>query len=174
MTAVEPIVVVLMFDRSERGLRVVARLLIAMLQERLEVRNGVLPQRVRQDAALTNTFTNEGEIDLKRDRDLQVVDGQLVQMRVSHKNASDRHVEVKSRIDAASKSGKPASDAHKEDLARAETDVTKTEQGIAAKEKEKEEIRKRYADMKARYIALKGGPAPAPTAAAAPAAPAKK
>ncbi len=51
MAAVEPIVVVLMFDRSERGLRVVARLLIAMLQERLEVRNGVLPQRVRQEAA---------------------------------------------------------------------------------------------------------------------------
>ncbi len=51
MAAVEPIVVVLMFDRSERGLRVVARLLIAMLQERLEVRSGVLPQRVRQEAA---------------------------------------------------------------------------------------------------------------------------
>ncbi len=51
MAAVEPIVVVLMFDRSERGLRVVASLLIAMLQERLEVRNGVLPQRVRQEAA---------------------------------------------------------------------------------------------------------------------------
>jgi len=145
----------------------------ALAEQKADEKKRLAEQR-RQDAALTNTFTNEGEIDLKRDRDLQVVDGQLVQMRVSHKNASDRRAEAKGRMDATIKGGKPASDAQKDDLARAEADVTKAEQGIATKEKEKEEIRKRYADMKARYIALKGGGTPAPAAAPAPTAAAKK
>ena len=127
-----------------------------------------LTEQKRQDAALVNAFTDEKEIDLKRDRDLQVVDGQLTQMRVSHKNASDHYAEVKGRMDATMKSGKPATDAQKEDLARAEADMAKAEQGVVAKEKEKEDIRKRYADMKARYVLLKGGPAPAPAPASVP------
>lgn len=125
-----------------------------------------LAEQRRQDAALINTFSNEKEIDLKRDRDLQVVDGQITQMRVSHKNAAERHAEIKGRMDATTKGGKPATDAQKEDMARAESDKTRFEQSIAAKEKEKEEIRKKYADMKERYIALRGGPAPATPAPA--------
>jgi len=120
-----------------------------------------LAEQRRQDAALVNTFSNANEIDLKRDRDLQVVDGQLTQMRVSHKNAAERYNEVKGRMDGTMKSGKPATDTQKEDLARAEADKKRIEDNIAAKEKEKEEIRKKYADMKERYIALRGGPAPA-------------
>lgn len=122
-----------------------------------------LAEQRRQDAALINTFSNEKEIDLKRDRDLQVVDGQITQMRVSHKNASDRYNEVKGRMDGTIKSGKPATETQKEDLARAEAERTRLEQSIAEKEKEKDAIRKRYAEMKERYIALRGGP----TAAAA-------
>lgn len=133
-----------------------------------------LAEQKRQDTALINAFTDTKEIDLKRDRDLQVVDSQLIQLRVSHKNASDRQVEVKGRIEAAAKSGKPATDALIEDLARAEADNARTEQGVLAKEKEKEDIRQRYAEMKARFIVLKGGPAPAPSAVPAPTTAAKK
>ena len=129
-----------------------------------------LAEQKRQDAALLNTFTDEKEIDLKRDRDLQVVDTQLSQFRVAHKNAVDRLSEFKTRIQAAEKSKSAPSDYNKDELARAETDKAKAEQNIAAKEKEKEDIRKRYAEMKERYIMLRGGGAPAPTTAAAPAA----
>src|SRR5688572_9625547 len=126
-----------------------------------------LAEQRRQDAALVNTFSNEKEIDLKRDRDLQVVDTQLTALRLSHKSASARQADAKSRMaDAAkSKDGKP--DAAKDDMARADADMKKLEQDIAAKEKEKEDVRKKYSDMRERYIALRGGPAP--TAAAAPA-----
>ena len=126
-----------------------------------------LAEQRRQDAALINTFSNEKEIDLKRDRDLQVVNGQLTQLRVTHKNAAVRHAEVKKRMDGTLKSGKPATESQKEDLARAEDDMARAQQGVADKEKEQDEIRKKYAAMKARYIALKGGPAPAATPAAA-------
>ncbi len=125
-----------------------------------------LAEQRRQDAALIHTFSNEKEIDLKRDRDLQVVDGQLTQLRVTHKNAAARHAEAKSRMDETLKRGKPATDAQKEDLARAEADMSRAEQSVAAREKEKDDIRKKYAGMKERYIALRGGPAPATAASA--------
>ena len=126
-------------------------------------------EQQRQDQALINTFSNEKEIDLKRDRDLQVVDGQMTVVRVNHKNAVARHAEVKGRIDAGAKAGKPMSDAQKEDLARAQADMDKAELAIVTREKEKEDIRKKYADMKDRYILLRSGGTPAaPTTAAAP------
>jgi hypothetical protein len=136
-------------------------------QQMAEEKKRAAEQR-RQDQALLNTFTNEKEIDLKRDRDLQVVDGQITQLRVSHKNAAARHAEAKGRADAGAKAGKPISAGQKEDLERSQSDMTKAEQGIAVKEKEKEEIRKKYADMRARYTQLRsGGAPPAPTTAAA-------
>ena len=113
----------------------------------------------RQDAALINTFSNENEIDLKRDRDLQVLETQMTQQRVVHKNAIARLAEMKKRVEAAEKEKKPISDYNKEELARAEADRAKAEQGMAANEKEKADITKRYADMKQRYIMLRGGPA---------------
>jgi hypothetical protein len=125
-----------------------------------------LAERKRQDGALINTFSDAKEIDLKRDRDLQVTDTQLTQMRVAHKNATAREQEIKSRIEKAK--GTP-SEYNKDELARAEADKAKAEKGIAAKEEEMEDIRKRYAEMKQRYIQLKGGGTPAPKTAAAPA-----
>jgi chromosome segregation ATPase len=135
-----------------------------------------LAEQKRQDAALLNAFTNVKEIDLKRDRDLQVVDGQLTQLRVSHKNAADRQAEIKARMDATVKSGKPATETQKEDLAHAAADMAKAERSIAEREKEKEAINKRYADMKARYTTLKGGgtPAQSPASVPVPATAAKK
>ena len=129
----------------------------------------------RHDQALLNTFSNEKEIDLKRDRDLQVVDGQLTQLRVTHKNAADRQHDVQTRIDQTKKTGKPATAQQSEDLTRAQSDMEKAEQAMAGKEKEKDDIRKRYADMKDRYMKLRSGEVRSPAAAeAAPPKAAKK
>ena len=127
-------------------------------------------EQKRQDSALLNTYTNEKEIDLRRDRDLATVDGQITQMRVMHKNTASRVDEVKGRIDVTTKSGKPATDAQKQDLQRAEADLRKLEGNIADKEKEKDEIRSRYATMRARFVELKGGGSAAPAPTPAPAA----
>src|SRR4030095_3246872 len=112
-------------------------------------------EQKRQDTALLSTFSNEKEIDQKRDRDLQQLDLQLTQIRVSHKNASDRYTEAKARSDSGSKDVK-MSEALKEDLAKTAAERQRVEQQIAAKEKEKEEIRQRYADQKKRYLELSG------------------
>jgi hypothetical protein len=113
-------------------------------------------EQKRQDTALLNTFSNETEIDQKRDRDLQQNDIQLSQLKVSLKNASDRYNEVKGRSDAPSKDKKGAPDALKEELTKAAEDKQRLEQSVAYKEKEKEEIKVRYAEQKRRWLELRG------------------
>jgi chromosome segregation ATPase len=131
--------------------------------------NKRLAEQRRQDSALLNTFTSEKEIDQKRDRDLQQVDIQVGQLKVSIKNTADRYNEVKARADAAAKdkAGVPAT--LKDELAKATADKQRAEQNVAAKEKEKEEITKRYAEQKKRYLELKGeAPAASTTASGTP------
>jgi predicted nucleic acid-binding Zn-ribbon protein len=102
-----------------------------------------------------------------------VADRQITQLQAAQKNAIDRAADLRGRIDASEKAKKPVTDFIRDEAARAESDRERFEKGIAAKTREKEEISKRYARMKQRYTELSGG-TPAPTAATAPAAPAKK
>jgi chromosome segregation ATPase len=128
-----------------------------------------LDEQRRRDSALLNTYANEKEIDQRRDREVQVVEAQITQLRVLHTNAGIRHKEAKSRIEAVEKAKKkPPSDFLKDEVARAEADIAKLEENIAGKNKEIENIRARYAQTKQRYIDLRGG------SAQSAAAPAKK
>ncbi len=129
-----------------------------------------LADQKRQDTALINTFSSEKEIDAKRDRDLQPVDLQISQLKGSLKNANDRQAELKVRSAGYEKNKKPVPDNMKDEMARAAAETQKIEHAIAAKEKEKEEIRARYAEYRKRFAELKGTqqPAAAPTPAAGP------
>ncbi len=111
----------------------------------------------RKDMALLNTYVSVAEIDQRRDRELQEVDRQLNQFLGLHKSATARHSDAVGRLAAAEKAGKP-SDALKDEVARVETEKAKLERGIAAREKDKEEIRARYAETRRRFTELKGGP----------------
>jgi len=142
-------------------------------------------EQKRQDSALLNTFSNEKEIDLKRDREIQAIDNNLTQQRAALKVANERLAEAQQRatsFEKTNKDKKPVPAAIREDLSRAEGEKGRIEQDIATKEKSKQETTTTYAAYKKRYQELKGtapapaaaAPAPATTAATAPAAPAKK
>jgi chromosome segregation ATPase len=118
-------------------------------------------EQKRQDSALLNTYSNEKEIDQRRDRDLQQVDIQLGQMKTTLKTTTDRFNEVNGRADAAAKGKGGVSAGLKDELERATADKQRAEQNLAMKEKEKEEITKRYAEQKKRYLELRGDAAPA-------------
>ena len=118
-----------------------------------------IAEQKRQDAALLSTFSNEKEIDQKRDRDLQQADLQLSQLQVSLKNTTERYNDAKARSDSAK--DKKMAEALKEDVTKTAAERQRLEQQIAAKEKEKDEIRQRYAEQKKRYLELRGE---APTA----------
>ena len=121
----------------------------------------------RQDNALINTFANEKEIDVKRDRELQSLELQLGQLKGSLKNANDRQTEINARSDALEKSKKPVPDNVKAEKAQAAEETKKLQQRIAAKEKEMDEIRARYAEYRKRFSDLKGTQQPAASPAPA-------
>jgi len=126
-----------------------------------------LAEQQRRDSALLNTYANEKEIDQRRDREIQEVDRLLGQFEGLKKSATARREDAQGRVAAAEKARKP-SDALKDEVARAESEIAKFERSIAAKQKEREEIRARYAETKERYVALRAG------GAQSAAAPAKK
>ncbi len=144
-----------------------------------------IAEQKRQDSALLNTFSNEKEIDLKRDRELQALDNSLTQQRGALKVANERLADAQQRaaaFDKGNKDKKPMPQMIKDDLTRAEGEKGRLEQDIAAKEKEKQDTTTKYTAYKKRYQELKGTapaaatPAPATTATvpATAAAPAKK
>ena len=124
-----------------------------------------ITDKKRQDTALLETYSNEKEIDLKRDRDLQVLDLQIEQLNTALKSATQRQADTKGRHDQAAKGQKGASAGLKEELARATADKERFERSIESKQKEKEELRARYAEYRKRYTELKGTPQPAPSQA---------
>lgn len=109
----------------------------------------------RQDMALLETFSNEKEIDLKRDRELGMVDLQIEQLNTALKSATARYNDAKARSDASDKSKGPSA-ATKDELARATADKDRLEKGVQAKQTEKDDLRKRYAEYRKRYAELRG------------------
>ncbi|MGV3629217.1 MAG: hypothetical protein ACO1PN_16180 [Betaproteobacteria bacterium] len=134
---------------------------------KLEEDRRIAEQR-RQDTALVNTYTSAGEIDVRRDRELQVVDLQIQQLKAAVKGAVDAHATQKNRYATFEKRGK-VPDNVKDDLKLAAEEEDRIKTRIADKEKDKERIAATYAQQKARFIELKGAPA-----APATPAPAKK
>ena len=134
----------------------------ALAKQKEEEKKRLAEQR-RRDQALLNTYANDREIDQRRDRELQEVDRLLGQLEGLHKSAAGRRTDAEARLAAAEKARKPA-DLIKDEVARAEADLAKLDKNIAAKNKEKEDIRARYAETKQRYLELGGT-----TAQAAPA-----
>ena len=129
-----------------------------------------LAERQRQDTALINTYASTKEIDVRRDRELQVVDLQIQQLQSSLKSNTEAHAAQIKRYAAFEKRGK-VPDNVKDDLQRAADEKKRIADLILDKDKDKERIRASYIRQKAHYRELKGLPAtdtaPANTKAAA-------
>jgi len=111
----------------------------------------------RKDKALLDTFTTPQEIDLKRDRDLQIAQSNLELLQSNVKAADTRLAQAQSRVDGYNKSNKPVPDAVQDELDRATADKTKIDQQIAAKKQEIADITQKYSGLKQRFIQLTGG-----------------
>lgn len=125
-----------------------------------------LAEQQRQDTALLNTYISPKEIDVRRDRELQVVNLQIQQLRLALKSATDALANQQKRHANLEKKGNvPAS--VQDDLKRATDEKESVEARIADREKDKARISANYAQQKARYIELKGIPAAPESKAAA-------
>ena len=120
----------------------------------------------RQDTALLETYASEKEIDAKRDRDLVVIDGQIEQLTGALKNATQRYNDTKGRVDANEKAKKPLPQPLKDEFSRVSAEKDRLEQSIANKNKEKEELKVKYAEYRKRFTELRAGQGSPPQAAA--------
>ncbi len=123
----------------------------------------------RDDRALLDTFTTEKEIDLKRNRDIQLIDSNIEAQQTNLKNANDRLADARSRIDQMKKENKPVPAPLQEDYDRADASRAKIQAQIVQKRKDIADLNVKYDDMKKRFAELKGGAPDAAKAAAQPA-----
>ena len=130
----------------------------------------------RKDRALLDTFTTEKEIDLKRTRDIQLIESNIEAQQTNLKNANDRQLDARTRIEQYKKENKPVPGPIQEDFDSSEASKRKIQGQIAQKRKEIADLNIQYTEMKKRFIELKGGaPDAAPPATTATSAtPAKK
>ncbi|MBA3695755.1 MAG: DUF4124 domain-containing protein [Methylotenera sp.] len=130
----------------------------------------------KKDKALLSAFTNENEIDLARDRNLQLdrvtIEGLQLQRNNSQKRLSDNQKSASTFT--AKKKPVPADLAG--DVKNNQDEIAKIDKQIDDRKTSMEATRKRFDEDKKRYIALKNyangsGSAPATPSAIAPSTP---
>lgn len=134
-------------------------------QERKTHEAALAVEQKRRDKALLDTFSSVNEIDLKRKRDIQLIESNIEAQQTNLKNANDRQVDARSRMDQYKKENKPVPAPVQEEFDRAEAGKTKIQAQIAQKRKEIADLNQQYDDMKKRFTELTGSAAPATTAA---------
>jgi len=109
----------------------------------------------RKDNILLASYTKEEEIDLARDRNLQMDQAALQALTVQKENVIARAARNQKTADFIQKRNKPIPPYLSEELKLAKSESAKLDQQISARKLSMEETRKHFADEKARFIALK-------------------
>lgn len=129
----------------------------------------------RRTLALLATYSSEKNIDSVRDRNLAEIDKTIVEAQKRLEEARKKKQKLDS--DKEFYKGKPLPDSVKSQIRDNDKEIEAHQATIAAKTKEKDEVRNRFADEKKRYLELTGKKptesspaAPAAEPAAAPAA----
>jgi hypothetical protein len=138
--------------------------------DKKQAENQVIAEQRRRDKALLDTFTTANEIDLKRNRDIQLIASNIEAQQTNLKNANDRQNDARVRMEQYRKENKPVPAPLQEEYDRAGAGKVKIQAQIAQKRKEIADLNQQYDDMKKRFAELTGtAPAPAPAATPAPA-----
>ena len=124
----------------------------------------------RKDKALLDTFSDVKEIDLKRGRDVQLIESNVETLQTNLKNATDRQAYARARMDEQAKNKQPPQQALQDEYDRAGADKVKIQNQIAQKRKDIVELNQKYDDMKKRFNELKGTPNSGQTGSGPPAA----
>ena len=139
--------------------------------DKKQAESQIAAEQKRKDKALLDTFTTVNEIDLKRNRDIQLIESNIEAQQTNLKNANDRQADARTRMEQFKKENKAAPAPIQEEFDRAEASKAKIQAQIAQKRKEIVDLNQQYDDMKKRFNELT---TPATAAAPAPAASAAK
>jgi len=137
-------------------------------EERKKAEAARAEQRARKDRALLDTFTTEQEIDAKRKREISTVEAQIANLETTLRNANERQAQAARKVEDFRKGSGKVPPAMQDEVSRIDQEKLSINSQLARKRKEITEINTNYAELRTRFIELKGGAAPAPKAPAAP------
>ena len=109
----------------------------------------------KKDRALLSAFTSEDEIDLARDRNLQLDQLTLEGLELQKVNSKKRLTDMQKYAAGFKKNKKPIPADLAKDVATNEAELAKIDKQIAERKGMMDATRKRFDDDKQRYIALK-------------------
>jgi hypothetical protein len=108
-------------------------------------------ERARLDRALLSTYTSEEEIDLARDRALDIYRANLSGFEMRLKAVNVNVADLKKRVAGIEKAGKPVSPNLREQYLRAQKEQLDLQRSLKGSEKAMLDITEKYALEKARY-----------------------
>lgn len=112
----------------------------------------------KRDRTLLASFSSVTEIDARRDRDLGQLEVTLNGLQGELNQLRANEAEIRRRIDAAAKSGKPVPTSLRDDYLKATADTASMEKVIAERRAEQINIRTRYDELRNRYLELSRKP----------------
>jgi hypothetical protein len=111
--------------------------------------------QAKKDRALLNAFTHEDEIDLARDRHLQLDKVTLQSLQMQKINSQKRLITTQQYAGTFTKQKKPVPADVTADIKSTQQEMNKLDQQIAERNAFMESTRKRFDDDKKRYVELK-------------------
>jgi hypothetical protein len=112
-------------------------------------------EQAKKDRALLNAFTHEDEIDLARDRHLQLDKVTLQSLQMQKINSQKRLITTQQYAGTFTKQKKPVPADVTADIKSTQQEMNKLDQQIAERNALMESTRKRFDDDKKRYVELK-------------------
>ena len=125
-------------------------------EQKRKVDNQATMEQQRRDSALLNTYSNENEIDMARDRSLVLIDARIESNKmllISSQATLNGH---KKEFDSRSKTGKKIPQSLLNDIAQTEARVARYKAELVKSEEELAAVKARFESEKELYRKLKG------------------
>jgi len=126
-------------------------------EERRKMDNQATMEQQRRDSALLNTYSNENEIDLARERSLVLINARIGSNQMLLKSSQSTLDEHKKEVDSRTKAGKNIPQSLTNDIAQSEARVAKFKTELAKSEEELIAVKTRFENEKTLYRKLKSG-----------------
>lgn len=125
--------------------------------QQLKIDNQATVEQQRRDSALLNTYSNENEIDLARERSLVLINARIESNQMLLKSSQGTLDEHKKEVENRTRTGKKIPPSLSNDISQAEARVAKFQAELIKSEEELAAVKTRFENEKALYRKLKGG-----------------
>jgi len=121
-----------------------------------KVENQAAEEQKRRDSTLLNTYSNEKEIDMAKDRSLVLINARIESNKMLLKSSQSTLEEHKKEIETRTKEGKKIPQSLTNDVTVSETRVVKFQTELAKSEEEFNTVKARFEKEKELYRKIKG------------------